>query len=522
MKLISAGQMQNADRCAIDRLGIPGAVLMENAGRAATEVISSDYRQLFPGPVLVLAGKGNNGGDGYVIARGLLERGWQVKTLVLADHDAIVGDAGLMLSILQNIEASADFVTAPQELAAVVSDYAPRLLIDALLGTGLTSSVHGLYAEAIDLLNASGAPVVAVDIPSGVDGSTGRVMGGAVEAALTVTFDSAKIGHVVWPGGRYTGRLSVVEIGIPQRCHDENHPPCHLLDGAEARNLLPDRPKNGHKGRFGHLLVVAGSPGKTGAAALAAEAGIRSGSGLVTAACPAAVHDILEVKLTEAMTLPLADTDGLLNENGTDLLLELLPGFQSLVLGPGLGVGSGLGGCVRRIIANSSIPMVVDADALNALAGETDTLLRIRCDQMVLTPHPGEMARLTGLTIAEIEADRFRVARDFAVTYGVVLILKGAASVIAAPDGRVNINGSGNVGLASGGSGDVLAGLIGGLLAQGLDVFDAASLGCYLHGLAADRIAAGQGTAGMKAGDLLAELPAARSQLFQGDEYAYR
>ncbi|MDT8419249.1 MAG: NAD(P)H-hydrate dehydratase [Desulfuromonadales bacterium] len=520
MRLITAGQMQQADRRAIDELGIPGVVLMENAGRATAAELCTAFAALFPGPVVILAGKGNNGGDGYVVARCLIERGWQVKTLVLAEASAIVGDAAVMLKVLQRMGGDVSFVTSSAELNENVVSADPALLVDALLGTGLASSVRGLYAEAIDFLNRSSCPVLAVDIPSGIDGSTGRILGCAVSADLTVTFDHAKVGHGSWPGAARVGRLKVVEIGIPAHCHVAQDPECRLLDRVDAARLLPQRPRGGHKGDFGHLLVVAGSTGKTGAAALAGEAAVRSGCGLITVAAPASVHDILELKLTEAMTAPLADSDGCLAEASWSELQLLLKGRRAVAIGPGLGQGLQVGRVVRRLLTECDLPIVADADALNALEGHAETLFERKSGSTVLTPHPGEMARLTGLGVAEIEADRFRVAREFAGEFGVVMVLKGPRTLIAAPDGRVSINGSGNVGLASGGSGDVLTGLIGGLLAQGLESYEAACLGCFMHGMAADCLAAEQGDAGMKAGDLLALLPIVRKQLSDGGQDA--
>lgn len=517
MKLISAERMQQADQQAIEQYGIPGAVLMENAGRAATEEFCKEFRDLFPGPVLVLAGKGNNGGDGYVMARGLLERGWQVRTLILAEAGSVRGDAGLMLDILERLGGDVRHVDDCDSLTQEFLDARPKLVIDALLGTGLSSTVRGLYADAIDLINGSGASVMAVDIPSGVDGSNGRILGSAVDADLTVTFDHAKIGHGSWPGAAKVGQLKVVEIGIPGVCHEADSPECRLLDAVDAARLLPPRPTDGHKGTFGHLLVMAGSTGKTGAATLSGDAAVRSGCGLVTVACPASVHDILELKLTEAMTVPLLEAEeGSFAEASWAELQSLLETRQALAIGPGIGQSEELGRLVRRVLTECRLPVVADADALNALAGHAEVLFEREDGATVLTPHPGEMARLTGLSIAEIEADRFRIAREFAGEFGVVLVLKGVRTLIAAPDGRVAINGSGNVGLASGGSGDVLTGLIGGFLAQGMDAFDAAGLSCFLQGMAADRLAERQGCAGLKAGDLLAEIPVARNQLTQG------
>ena len=516
MRLCSAAEIMAVDRQAIDHLEIPGVVLMENAGRACSDLFANKFSKYFPGPVLILAGRGNNGGDGYVMARILAERGWRVTTLVLGEEELISGDAKVMLNIIRQMELSVSFVPDVSTLEKHFTAAAPDLIIDAIFGTGLNSDVRGLQAEAINLINKSTAAVFAVDIPSGVDGSTGRVCGLAVKADLTVTFDHAKIGHGSQPGALYAGELTVVDIGIPLTGRPEFSSKVHLLDESEAQFLLPDRSSVGHKGQFGHLLVVAGSPGKTGAAALAGNAAVRSGCGLVTVATPATVHDIIEVKLTEAMSCPLADQEGLLSLKAQESIEQLLSERQALAIGPGLGQSPELIKLIKSLIISATVPMVIDADGLNLLAGQLECLQERRQQPIVLTPHPGEMARLTGLSVKEVEADRFEVAQNFASKYGVVLLLKGARTLIAAPDGRVNINSTGNDGLASGGSGDVLTGLIGGLLAQGLDGFSAATLGAWLHGQAAELVADLQGTAGMAASDLLSRLPIARQQLKEG------
>ena len=513
MQLCSASEVMALDRQAIDQLGIPGVVLMENAGRICSDLFADKFAGCFPGSVLIIAGRGNNGGDGYVMARILAERGWQVTTLVLGLEEAISGDARVMLDITRNLDFSISFVDDIPTLQKIFSEAAPNLIVDAIFGTGLNSDVRGLQAEAIGLVNGSTAAVFAVDIPSGVDASTGRVCGLAVKADLTVTFDHAKIGHGSQPGAVYTGDLQVVDIGIPLTGRQEFSSHVHLLDESEVQSLLPDRSVVGHKGRFGHLLVVAGSPGKTGAAALAGNGAIRSGCGLVTVATPAAVHDIIEVKLTEAMSYPLADQDGLLSTDALLPIERLLVDRQALAIGPGLGQSSDLVELIRILASSVAVPMVIDADGLNLLAENLECLQERSGQPLVLTPHPGEMARLTGLSVIEVEANRFEVAQKFATKYKVVLLLKGARTLIAAPDGRVNINSTGNDGLASGGSGDVLTGLIGGLLAQGMDSFSAATLGAWLHGRAAELVADSQGTAGMAASDLLSQLPVARQQL---------
>ncbi len=516
MRLCSASEVMALDRQAIDHLGIPGVVLMENAGRSCCDLFTQKFSDHFPASVLVLAGRGNNGGDGYVMARILSERGWRVTTLVLGLEENISGDARVMLNIIRKLGLPVSFVENLPTLQNSFIKAAPNLIIDAIFGTGLNSDVRGLQAEAIALINESTASVFSVDIPSGVDGSTGRVCGVAVQADLTATFDHAKIGHGSQPGAIYAGDLKVVDIGIPLAGRQDFSSNVHLLDESEAQSLLPDRSAIGHKGKFGHLLVLAGSPGKTGAAALSGNAAVRSGCGLVTVATPAAVHDILEVKLTEAMSCPLADQEGLLSLQAQLQIEQLLVDRQALALGPGLGQSSELAKLIRALVTNTTVPIVVDADGLNLLANQPECL-HDRSDQpLILTPHPGEMARLTGLKVSEIEANRFEVAQQFATKYGVVLLLKGVRTLIVAPDGRVNINSTGNDGLASGGSGDVLTGLIGGLLAQGMDGFSAASLGAWLHGRAADLVKKIQGTAGMAASDLLPQLPVARQELVKG------
>ncbi len=513
MRLCSANEVMALDRHAIDQLGIPGVVLMENAGRFCSQQFVEKFADYYPGSVLVVAGKGNNGGDGYVMARILSEAGWQVTTLVLGEEGAISGDARIMLEIIGRLALPIHFIKEISELEPFFAETPPSLIVDAIFGTGLKSTVRGLQAAAITLINESDAPVFAVDIPSGVDGSSGRICGSAVAADLTVTFDHAKIGHGSYPGAAYVGALKVVDIGIPAIGRQKFSSQVSLLDKVDVQGLLPERSSVGHKGTFGHLLVLAGSPGKTGAAALAGHAAARSGCGLVTVATAAAVHDIIEVKLTEAMSCPLTDQNGLISLQALEQIEQLLLERQALAIGPGLGQSADLAKLLRQLMVSITVPIVVDADGLNLLAGQLECLSDGVASQLILTPHPGEMARLTGLTVGDIEANRFEVALDFAVEYGVVLLLKGARTIIAAPDGRVNINSTGNSGLASGGSGDVLTGLIGGLLAQGLDGFSAASLGAWLHGRAAELVADLQGNAGMVASDLLDQLPVARHEL---------
>ncbi len=514
MRLLTADEMRELDRQTIEQIGIPGVVLMENAGRAATQHLERRFGHLHPGPVLVMAGKGNNGGDGYVMARHLLDRRWQVITVVVASPEEIAGDARTNLEALLNCGGEVLFAESEPELAAVLETHGgASLVVDALFGTGLSSAVRGLYAPAINWINTSPAPVLAVDIPSGVDATDGRILGCAVRADLTVSFAFAKVGQAVYPAAGLGGELAVVDIGIPAVLTEGIGDRHLLVEEDEAAVLLPQRPASGHKGTFGHLLVVAGSLGKSGAATMTAEGALRSGAGLVTVGCPASIHGVLETKLTEAMTAPLAEVDGALSLQCLDQLRELLQGKQVLALGPGLGLSKEAQALVRRLVVDCPLPLVLDADGLNALGQNPAILNQRKGRETVLTPHPGEMARLVGATVAQVEEERIGVARRFAERHQVVLVLKGARTVIAFPDGRVRINASGNPGLASGGMGDVLTGLIAGLLAQGCGAEDAAVLGTYLHGLAADHLSQTLGQAGMTATDLLRQLPATRSEL---------
>lgn len=514
MKVLTAAQMQAVDRRTIDEIGIPGVVLMENAGRAVAGEILRRFSAAGSPRALILAGKGNNGGDGYVVARHLLNSDWFVQTLVLAERSAIKGDAAVHLAALENCGGQVDFAQDDHTLGSLLASAGEfTVLIDALFGTGLAKPVDGCFLQAIEWLNRQSSAVVAVDVPSGIDASSGQVLGTAVKAGLTVSFAFAKVGQVSYPGAGLVGELVTVDIGIPRQVSCQVASGCTFIDAAEGRRLLPVRSPDGHKGTFGHLLVVAGSRGKCGAAVMTAESGLRGGTGLVTLACPLSVQPVIASRLTEVMTAPMVDFNGELSLQSLDGLLALVVGKQALAIGPGLGLGEEVSGLVRRLLQDTELPVVIDADGLNALCEHTHILERQRGRRIVLTPHPGEMARLTGLSIADIQADRFNVARDFAMRHRVVLVLKGARTLTASPDGVVNVNSSGHAGLASGGMGDVLTGLIGSLLAQGLAAQDAATLGVYLHGLAADRLLAPFGEAGLLATDVMHELPAARQAL---------
>ena len=502
--------MREAERLTMDERGIPGRVLMETAGRACADIVCAELGATSAKTAVIVAGKGNNGGDGYVIARCLLHRGWNVRVFVLAQRSDIAGDAAANLELLD--PATIAFCTTSEELlrnAAVFHN--ASILVDALFGIGLNTDVSGVHADAIRLMNSAGRPVLSVDIPSGIDASTGNVLGNAVRADVTVTFGFAKVGHAVYPGRAYTGRLEVVDIGIPEDIASSMKTLAYL-DMESIRPLIRSRDRCGHKGTYGHCLIVAGASGRTGAAALSANSAVRTGSGLVTLAVPASLNPILEVKTTEAMTLPLDDKgQGFLTEGSGIQVLSELQGKDAVAVGPGISRHPETIGLVRRLVKEVGVPMVVDADGLNAIAEDVSILREKRSPALILTPHPGEMSRLSGLPISVIEGDRISAAVDFSVRHGVFLVLKGAGTVVATPGGEIAINGSGNPGMGSGGMGDVLTGIIVSLLGQNYHPFDACCVGVFLHGFAADSVAREKGEIGITATDVQEMLP-----------YAYR
>ena len=506
MKFCTASEMRRLDEKTIKECGIPGVVLMENAGRGAAEWTRRLCGELEGRRVAVIAGRGNNGGDGFVMAR--IFHGWgaRVRTFLLSKRDKVGGDARINLEAALNM--GLEVVEIPDEARLDRLELGGAdLIVDSILGTGLNSEVRGLYRSVIEAVNDSNAFVMAVDIPSGLSADTGRVLGTAVRADLTVTFGLPKVGLLIRPGADLCGRLETVDIGIPPHILAEADPRKELLTDQTLQGLLVPRVRDGHKGLYGHTLIAAGSTGKTGAAALAALAAARTGAGLVTVAGPAGLNPVLEVKITEAMTEPLPESEpGFVSAEAADRVLELAAGKAVLALGPGLSDRPGPQQMVRRLTAECDLPLVIDADGLNALAGDPDVLKSVR-RQAVLTPHPGEMSRLTGLSTRELARDRLGASAAFAAKYGVILVLKGDRTVVAAPDGRLYLNTSGGPHMASGGMGDVLTGVIAGLISQGLDPLDAARLGVFAHGRAADLAAEKLGPVGVLASDLIEMLP---------------
>lgn len=509
MKVATAAEMRELDRRTIEEYGLPGIALMENAGREVARKVEEILGGAAGRKVCIFAGKGNNGGDGFVAARHLAGSGAAVTVFLAGSPEGVGGDARINLDVLAAAGGEISQVSGQREmdrvaLAAALAD----CLVDALLGTGFRGEVSGELAEMVKILNTAGKPVVAVDIPTGIDADTGQVCGVAVRASHTVTFALPKPGLLLQPGAEHAGAVTVAGIGFPARLLAEAALPQSAVTAAYTRSLLPVRRPWAHKGTSGRVVVVAGSPGLTGAAALAATAAMRAGAGLVTLAVAESLNPIMAVKLTEVMTRPLPETaGGSLGLAAVPAVVELAAAADVLAIGPGLGRDGETAEAVREIVRAARCPLVIDADGLNALAGYTDSLLEAAA-LPVLTPHPGELSRLTGLPVPAINADRLAAAREAAARFGAIVVLKGAGTVVAYPDGEAFINTSGNAALATGGTGDVLAGVIAAFIAQGLTSHDAAVAGVYIHGLAGELAAAGR-LVGMAAGDLLAALPAA-------------
>jgi NAD(P)H-hydrate epimerase len=507
MFVVTAEQMRQIDRLTIEKYGVPSLILMEAAGEAVTQLILKRFPRNAKKGVLIVAGKGNNGGDGFVVARLLKKKRIPCEVALLARAEELSVDAAHNLRAYLKLKGKVNEISAERLdlLGARMGKNA--LIVDAILGTGIKSEVRGLFADAITSINAAGLPVVAVDIPSGLDSDRGDPLGAAIRAEMTVALGFPKLGEVIYPGVKYTGGLAVADIGLEERAVAEVAPQAELLERETIRWLVPRRDPDSHKGSYGHLLIVAGSRGKTGAAILSSRAAMRSGAGLATLAAPRSLNNIFASALVEVMTEPLRDNAAEeIEPLSDDEWRHVLARKDALLFGPGIGVSPATQNILRWLLRNLTIPWVIDADGLNNLVLEIDRLRRARVPP-VLTPHPGEMARLTGKSTSEVNADRVGIARSFAVEHCCHLILKGARTVIATPDGKIFINPTGNPGMASAGMGDVLAGILTALLGQGLGPEDAMKLGVYLHGFVGDTAAEAKGTIGLIASDIIEGLP---------------
>jgi len=507
MLLTTAEQMRELDRRASDEFGIPSIILMENAGLRTFDVVYDILQEIGGNRVTVVCGKGNNGGDGFVVARHLSQAGADVEVYLIGRKDDVKGDARVNLKIAEKSDIPITELTDLSDLMYSLDE--SDLIVDAIFGTGIKGEITGLARDVIDTINASGKYVVSVDMPSGLDSDTGQVLGSCVKADATVTFALPKIGLAAYPGISYAGEVTVVDIGIPELAFRTAGINTFVVDAEDIRIRLPKRPADANKGTFGKVAIIAGSAGMTGAAAMAGMAAVRIGAGLVTLGVPESLNDILEAKVTEVMTVSFPETpERSFSRAAVEKSLELIRRCDAVAIGPGIGRNPETVAFVHDILPKIDVPLVIDADGLNAIA-EDVTVFEKQKSPAVITPHPGEMARLTGTPIEAIQSNRLKAAKDAAVRFGVTVVLKGAATVTASPDGEAWVNSTGSVALASGGTGDVLTGAITGLLAQGLSTLDAAICGVYIHGRAGELAEERYGSAGTAATDLLPLLPLA-------------
>ncbi len=505
MKLPKAHEMQALDQCAIEEFGIPSIVLMENAGLGTVLFMEKELGSPENHFAAIFIGPGNNGGDGLVIGRHLHQRGCEPIFIILVDPDSLKGDAAVNLNIVRRLKLPfhiIDSQTRVQTLPILFKQIESRgkpcyAIVDALFGTGLTRELTGHFADTIDLINspdfAINVPVVAVDIPSGMDADSGSVMGSSINAKFTVTYGCAKPGQIMHGSSELTGKLHITDIGIPPEALVKTGIQTELLTEVTAHKWLRKltRDKSSHKGTHGHLLILGGSTGKTGAAILTAKGALRSGCGLVSLCVPHELNPVFESQLVEAMTVPLPSSGSIITDNDLEIITESLIDKKAIVIGPGLGTDSSTEKLVLHLYHTVTQPMVLDADALNILAANMGHI-KNPAGPRIFTPHPGELARLTQSTPAEIQNHRLQAARNACSIFNhdkqIIIVLKGDGTVIAHSDGEAIINTTGNPGMATGGMGDVLSGIIGSLLCQGLSSLEAAAAGAFIHGKSGDKL----------------------------------
>ncbi len=511
MKIVTSKQMQKIDEEAIKKYRISRLELMENAGRAVVEVLSSviPSKHVIPNEVrdlkvLILAGKGNNAGDGFVVARLLSDKGVDVCVCLTTAEKEFKGETKKNYQRLKRIPITI-FSYSKKEFSEKLSQ--TDLVIDALFGTGIHSNLNSYYCELIQTLNKKNVLVLSIDIPSGVDGDTGKIMGEAVRATWSVTFGLPKIGLLMPPGSDYVGKLAVRNIGFPEKLLASVSSSVSYLQGKDICPL-PKKDRSAHKGTFGHALIVAGSPGKSGAAVMAVQSAFRSGVGLVTLLTHPKSLKIIASQVKESFLESFAT-----NQNNYK---KYIKNKNAIAIGPGIGFSKEAQNLVKWTLAYSKVPVVLDADALTILANVIPEKSGIQTKApLILTPHPGEMARLLGKTTQEVQKDRVGVAMSFSKKYKVYLVLKGAGTVIATPDGKATINSTGNPAMATAGMGDVLTGMIVSFLTQGMKVEEAIKLAVYLHGAIADQwVFKTKATRGLLASDVIKSLPAAIEKFF--------
>ena len=507
MRVLNTQQMREADRQTIDDVGLPSVVLMENAGRQAVAAMEAAFEDLSTSKVGVLCGRGSNGGDGFVVARTLAQRGIEAIVFLLAGVSDVRGDARTNLEILGRVGVTVVEITNAQEWELHFTEVSEcDLIVDAIVGTGFHGPLTGLLETVVADVNGLGVPVVAIDLPTGVSADSHEIDGEAIEASMTVTLAAPKIPLILPPADVYGGDLVIADIGIPGSVIDElDGPWLELLTRERMRELIPARAADSHKGDFGRVLVIAGSLGRTGAAHLTALGALRSGAGLVTIATPRSCVATIAAMMPEYMTEGLEETaSGGIDFSAVDRVLDLKADI--IALGPGLGQDPSTAAFVQAIVERAGAPLVLDADALNAFSGDPERLTGRDGVDVIITPHPGEMARLLNISIEQVQADRLEHAREFAAARRVHVVLKGHRTIVAGPDGRSFVNLTGNAGMATGGTGDLLTGMIAAWFAQLLDPEGACKLAVYLHGTAGDLAEADEGEVALLPSDIAARL----------------
>ncbi|MEW6455764.1 MAG: NAD(P)H-hydrate dehydratase [Acidobacteriota bacterium] len=516
MKILNSEQMREIDRKAIEEIGIPGVVLMENAGRNTYHEIVKRIPHIQKKKVSILCGKGNNGGDGFVICRYLLKSGNSPRVYLFAKKEELRGDAKINFEIIDKMRANIiEIIDKNQWRKEKDIIFNSDVIIDALFGTGLKSELGNFWREVFDCLKDSPAFKVSVDIPSGLSSDTFLLQGPCFKADLTVTMAALKIPHVFSPASEYAGEVVVADIGVPDFLFDKEDYFLELTDlnAIKRGKLFLKRKMNSHKGDYGHLLIVAGSLGKTGAAVMAGRSALKIGAGLVTIAAPKSCIPIIASSCEEIMTYPAEETEeGTISENSFENILEFSKDKDVCVIGPGLSTNPSTCSLVLKLLEKIETPLIVDADGLNCLSLKMQEL-KNRKSATVLTPHPGEMARILKLSAKKILDNRISIVRDYCLQNRLYLVLKGWRTLIGSNDGKVYVNPTGNPGMATAGSGDVLSGIIGGILAQGEDILNALIKGVYIHGLCGDLAAKKFGEKSLIAGDIIDCIPEAIKEI---------
>jgi NAD(P)H-hydrate epimerase len=519
LKILNAQQAKNIDQRATRDYGIPGIVLMENAGLQVVDYLESHFEDLENRSILVLCGKGNNGGDGMVVAKHLHNRGYEIRVLLFGRKSDTKDEPLVNLKILEKsgveVQEIAD-IRAWHDFLPELADF--EMIVDALIGIGVQGGVRGFLEEVMRDVNNAGAIRVSVDVPSGLSADTNEIPGICIQADATVTFGCPKIPHIFLPAEEKVGEVYIADIGIPEEAVEAEGVRLNLADPDDLSHTMPPRKVESHKGDYGHLLVVAGSKGKPGAARMVAEAAFRSGVGLVTVATPESVQPILAPQVMEMMTEPIPETrEGTVSSKATARVLKLLEGKGVLTLGPGLTTAAETQSFIRELVTETRLPLILDADGLNAYQGHTEALSG-KDRTLILTPHPGEMGRLLGISSDDVQKNRISICQKFSTQHHCFLVLKGHRTLISDPDGNIWVNPTGNPGMATAGSGDVLTGILSGFVTQGIPILHAILLGVYLHGLSADLCASRRGELALMARDIIDHLPDAMARLLKGGE----